>query len=292
MIQSMTGYADKRFDSQYLSAKISIKTLNHRFFDWSYRGTPIGSVENRLRAVCQKKLHRGRVEVSVELVFLDSSRWDFWFNEDLLEKIFSSLERIFSKMQKKISFSVDNIFAIPRAVEMRRKDFTKDEVSFLEKKFDLTLEYVIKARIREGKEMGREIRGHVQNIRQVLRRVEKLAKTHPLIIREKLELRLKDQNYETSFSEEKIVEEAAFLAQRYDLTEEITRLKYHLNYMEELLSSKKEEPVGKKLDFIAQELYREANTINSKAQDIEIIKEILTTKSEVETIRQQVQNIE
>ena len=194
MIQSMTGYADKRFDSQYLSAKISIKTLNHRFFDWSYRGTPIGSVENRLRAVCQKKLHRGRVEVSVELVFLDSSRWDFWFNEDLLEKIFSSLERIFSKMQRKISFSVDNIFAIPRAVEMRRKDFTKDEVSFLEKKFDLTLEYVIKARIREGKEMGREIRGHVQNIIQFFGRIEKMDKTKHIIIREKLEMRLKNPN--------------------------------------------------------------------------------------------------
>jgi uncharacterized protein (TIGR00255 family) len=95
-----------------------------------------------------------------------------------------------------------------------------------------------------------------------------------------------------SLSEDRIAEEAAYIAQRYDLTEEVKRLKCHLDLVRELLSPESEEPIGKKLDFIAQEIFREANTLNSKSQDIDIIRESLTIKAEVESIRQQVQNLE
>jgi uncharacterized protein (TIGR00255 family) len=105
-------------------------------------------------------------------------------------------------------------------------------------------------------------------------------------------MRLEELTSEIPVSQERLEEEAAYLAQRYDLKEEIMRLKSHLSYAQELLSPKHEDPVGKKFDFIAQELYRETNTINSKSQDIEIIRESLAVKSEVESIRQQAQNLE
>lgn len=288
----MTGFAEKSFDSSTLSTKISIRALNHRYFDWFYRGTPIGSVENKLRAACQKRLHRGRVEVSLELISLDSSKWDFWINQELLRKMLSSLEKFFSEVKRDLTISVDDIFSIPHVVEMKRKEFTEEEVSFLERAFEKTLEELIKARKKEGGEIKRKVRSHIQNIRKIMRNVEKLARKHPLTIREKLDQRLAELAHESSLSEEKTAEEAAFIAQKYDLTEEVTRLKSHLKYMEELLSSRTEEPVGKKLDFVAQELYREANTVNSKSQDIQLIREILAVKSEVESIRQQAQNLE
>jgi uncharacterized protein (TIGR00255 family) len=122
--------------------------------------------------------------------------------------------------------------------------------------------------------------------------VEKRAKKQPLLIKRKLMERLEDLNQEKTFPEGKLAEEASLLAQRYDLTEEIARLKSHMKYLREQLGSKEPEPVGKKLDFLAQELYREANTLNSKAQDIEVIRKSLALKSEVESIRQQLQNIE
>jgi len=288
----MTGYAERKIGNQHLSAKISIKTLNHRFFDWFYRGTQIGSVENKLRAICQKKLHRGRVEVSLELQFLDASRWKILFNEDLLRRILSFLARIHSEKENPVTFSVDNIFSVPHAVEIKRKDLTRKEGSFLKQHFERTLEDLIRSRQREGRQLKREIQACVRRISQDVRRLEKRAMSHPMTIRKKLEQRLKELKSEEALSEERIVEETAYIAQRYDLTEEVTRLKYHLSHLEELLSLETEEAVGKKLDFIAQELYREANTINSKAQDIEIIKQSLAVKSEVESIRQQVQNIE
>lgn len=292
MIRSMTGYAEKKFDSKTISVKISIRTLNHRYLDWSCRGNQIGAVENKLRATCQKKLHRGRIEVFISLNFLDQGSWKLRINEDLLREILSSLEKVSSKMHQRSSFSVENLFSIPHIVDLTRKDLTGEEVEFLERSFEKVLDVLIKERLREGREIKREISRNLQSIKKAVNLIEGLAKKQPFLIQEKLTERLKKLDQEAVISQEKLAEETAYLAQRYDLTEEIARLKSHLNHSQELLSPKIEEPVGKKLDFVAQELYREANTLNSKAHDIEIIKGSLMIKGEVESIRQQVQNLE
>ena len=292
MIQSMTGFAERSFSSKTLRAKISIKSLNHRFLDWNYKGIPIGEVESRLRAICQKKLHRGRIEVALELSFPDPSSWEILVNEGLLEKILATLRRISSRWGKEPEFSVENIFRIPQLVEFKRKEFSAAEISFLERCFKHTLEGVLRSRRREGRETWRQIQKHVRTISQSVGRIEKLVKKQPSLIREKLRLRLKEFAVEPSFPDQKMAEEAAYLAQRYDMAEEILRLRSHAEAIKNYLSPKNDEPVGKNLDFLAQELYREANTINSKSQDIEIIKESLKIKGEVESIRQHVQNIE
>ena len=291
MIQSMTGFAEKRFHSKTLSAMISIKSLNHRFLDWIYRGSEIGDLENRLRAMAQKKLRRGRIEVFLELNFLDSSRWSLQINEALLREILSSLEKISSRMKRSINLSVENIFNLPHVAQLRRKDFSQKQADFLERSFERTLDEVLMMRKREGSEIEKEIQRHLEKIRKMAERIDRLHRKQPLLVREKMRQRLRELSGEP-LREERLAEEASFFAQRYDLQEEIARLKSHLEYALELISSKSEEPVGKKLDFVAQELQREANTINSKSQDIRIIKESLAIKGEVESIRQQVQNIE
>lgn len=292
MIHSMTGYAEKTFVFKTFSARISIRTLNHRFFDWNYRGSPIAGLEDRLRNVCRKKLNRGRIEVSVDLRLLSPEKWQFWINKDLLGQILSAVESATPAAQNKMKFSLENLFNIPHVVEFQRRDFSTQEADFLERSFEKTLEQLIRVRAREGKEIKSQLKSHMQNIRIFNNEIEKRAKKQPLLIKKKLTERLEEMNQENTFSENRLAEEASFLAQRYDLTEEIIRLKSHLKYFGEVLHSTGPGPIGKKLDFVAQELYREANTINSKAQDIEVIKGSLSIKSEVESIRQQVQNIE
>lgn len=292
MIKSMTGFAEKRFDSKTLTAKFNIRTLNHRFFDWNYRGAAIGEMENRFRAICQRKLRRGKVDVFLELSFLDASSWELRINENILQKIFSSLEKFSAREDKSLNLSVDNLFSIPHVVELRRKNLGREEAAFLEKCFEETLDEVLSLRMREGKEIARAIRIHIQNIKRIVNRIEKLAKRQPTLIRDKLKQQLKELNNEVPLSEEKVAAEASYYAQRYDMSEEIARLKCHLDYAQELVSAKTEESVGKKLDFLAQELYRETNTINSKSQDIEITKRTIAIKGEIESIRQQVQNLE
>ena len=291
MIRSMTGFAEKSFSSRSLAARISIRSLNHRYLDWSCRGSQLGQVEDLLRAICQERIHRGRIEVFVDLRVLDQSKWQFEINQDLLDKILTTLEKASSK-RKDVSFSVDNLFQVPHVVELKRKEFDAAEIEFLKISFSKTLDALIKARSREGRAMKREIQSHLAAMRKIVLEIGRSARSHPRVIRDKLVERIREINGEKQLSEERMVTEAAFLAQKYDLTEEVERLNSHLEYFKELLSPAAEELVGKKLDFLAQELYRESNTINSKAQDIAIIKNCLALKSLIESVRQQVQNLE
>jgi uncharacterized protein (TIGR00255 family) len=292
MIHGMTGFAEKSFTSRSLRLRISIKTLNHRFFDWSYKGAPIGEAENRLRALCQKKIRRGRVEVFLEMACLSPASWYFSINEGLLEKILASLDRVSRKTGRRLEISLDSIFRVPQLVELSRKGLSAEEVRFLERSFLRTAEEVVRLRRKEGRETAREIRGHIRRIRGAIARIEARFRRQPARLQAKLKHRLRDLNHNPAVSEGRLAEEASFLTQRYDLAEEIARLKAHLDTLRGLVSPRGTEPVGKKLDFLAQELYREANTLSSKSQDIRITKESLGIKNELETIRQHIQNIE
>ncbi|MEW5902124.1 MAG: YicC/YloC family endoribonuclease, partial [Acidobacteriota bacterium] len=135
----MTGYAEKSFTGPGLRVKVSIKSINHRFFDWNYKGAPLGELENRLREASQRKLQRGRIEAAVDLDFLDPAAWKISINEPLLEKILTTLEKASRRLGRAVNFSVDNIFRIPQVVELQRKELTPEEKSFLEKSFEETL---------------------------------------------------------------------------------------------------------------------------------------------------------
>jgi uncharacterized protein (TIGR00255 family) len=288
----MTGYAEKFFEAKTFSLKITIKSLNHRFLDWNFRAGQLNELESRLRSQCQKVVNRGRIDVFVDIQFTDPARWEVRINEELLAKLIASLEQVSGRLKRDINFSVDHIFGIPQVIEMKRKNLTRDEAEFIEKCFVKTLGELVRVRRAEGRRLKSEIQTHSRTLRQAVREIEKLGKKQPLLIRNKLRERLKELGQEARVPEEKLIEETAYMAQRYDLSEEIARLKSHLQYFQELLSPKNEEPVGKKLDFVAQELFREANTLNSKAQDIAIVQRSLIVKGELESIRQQVQNLE
>jgi uncharacterized protein (TIGR00255 family) len=288
----MTGFAEKNFSSSTLRLKISIKTLNHRFFDWSYKGAPIGEAESRLRVLCQKRIRRGRVEVFLELVPLRPESWDFHLNEGLLEKILASLDHVSRRTGRRLEISLDSLFRVPQLVEVNRKALGPKEAALIERSFSRTLDGVLALRRREGLETARQLRAHLAAVRRFVSRAEGRFKRQPALLKAKLKKRLSDLNGGAPVPEGKLAEEASFLAQRYDLAEEIGRLKNHLNSFEAFLSPKVGEPVGRQLDFLAQELNREANTLASKSQDIRITRESLAIKNELESIRQHVQNIE
>ncbi len=292
MITSMTGFASRKFQCQAFDLQVAIKSFNHRFLDWSYRGTQISRIENQLRAICQKELHRGRIEVFCDVSFSDPARWEFRINEDLLSNIFEKIAQLSSRTDKEISLSIESLFAIPHVTELKRRDFAPEEEKFLEDSFRVTLEELKKYRRKEGLSLTREIREHLRLVKKSAKQIDRLSKSQPQRIQEKLRDRLLELARDASISEEKMITESAFMSQRYDLSEEVERMKVHVAHFERLLSSKIAEPVGKKLDFISQELFREVNTINSKAQDLDIVEEGLVVKGELESIRQQLQNIE
>lgn len=292
MIRSMTGFAEKTFTGDTFHVKISVKSLNHRFFDWNIRGAQIGELEDRLRRLAQQTLLRGRLDVFVDLTLLDQSCWTFRINEGLLDEVVSSVEKSIRRRGGELSFSLEDLFHIPHVAELKRKSFSRKEEKKIEDGFLDVLEMLVKNREKEGRAIAGELRAHMRTIQSAVNRISRQAKKQPHQIKIRLLERMKELKADTGVAEEKLLQEAAYLAQRYDLNEEIERLKSHLSQVEEMLSQPQEGGLGKKLDFIAQEIFREANTINSKAQDIQIIKECLLLKNELESVRQQVQNLE
>ncbi len=292
MILGMTGFAERNFASPALRVKISVKTLNHRFFDWSYKGASIGEAESRLRTLCQKRIRRGRVEVYLDLVSTSPESWDFTLNEGLLQKILASLDRVSKRTGRRLEISLDGLFRVPQLVDVGRRALGPKESAFLESSFSRTLDDVLVLRRREGRETDRQLRVHIAAVRRSVARAERRFARQPALLKAKLKKRLLELNGGAPVAEAKLAEEASVLAQRYDLAEEIGRLKTHLDSLVALLSPKLGEPVGRQLDFLVQELNREANTLASKSQDVLITRESLAIKNELESVRQHVQNIE
>jgi uncharacterized protein (TIGR00255 family) len=291
-IQSMTGFAERSFAGPTLRVKVGIKSLNHRFFDWSFKGAPLGEVENRLRVLCQARISRGRIEAVMDVESIDPASWEVKINEALLEKILGSFHRASSRLGREITFSLENLFRIPQLTELKRKAFSPEEKAFLESCFLKTIEPLIRARAAEGRKTAAQIKVHLGNVRSAMARVEKLAARQPKAVQKRLRKKMKDVNGSSPASQNRLDEEVAYLTQRYDVAEEIQRLRSHLGAARDLLLRPGAEPAGKMLDFIAQELTREANTLNSKSQDIDMTRQGLLIKNEVESIRQQVQNLE
>jgi len=210
----------------------------------------------------------------------------------ILEKVLRSLDRVSRRTGLRLEISLDSLFRVPQLVEVDRKALGPKEAAFLEKCFARTLDDVLVLRRREGQETARLLRIHLAAVRRFVRKVEAMFKRQPAMFKARIKKRLADLNGGTPVPEGKLAEEASMLAQRYDLAEEIGRLKTHLDTFESLLGPKDGEPVGRQLDFLAQELNREANTLASKSQDVRITRECLAIKNELESIRQHVQNIE
>jgi len=230
--------------------------------------------------------------VNLEVSFLNQAGWEVHLDKELLQKIYTALKKASSIVKVTPEISAESLFKIPGIIEIQKKNLNKEEAAFLQECFEKTLDEVIRQRKREGRELERAIRKHLRNIKSILKKIERLAVAQPLLIQNRMKDRLAELTKSMSLQEDKLIEEAGYFAQKYDLSEEIERLQSHVTYIEELLYPGRDEPAGRKVDFIIQELYREINTVGSKAQDIEIIKSSVAFKSELESIRQQVQNIE
>jgi len=291
-ILSMTGFAERSFAGPTLRVKVGLKSLNHRFFDWSCKGAPLGEVENRLRELCQARISRGRIEATLDIDSIDPASWEVRINEALLEKILGSLRKASRRVGREISFSVENVFRIPQLTELRRKAFSPEERAFLESCFERTLEPLVRARAVEGRKTAAQILVHLRNVRAAVGRIQKLAARQPKAVQNRLRKKMKDVNGGSPASQNRLDEEVAYLTQRYDVAEEIQRLLSHISAARDLLARPGAEPAGKMLDFLAQEMTREANTLNSKSQDIDMTRQGLLIKNEIESIRQQVQNLE
>lgn len=293
MIKSMTGYGKASFKNDELSINMEIKTVNHRFLDISVRmPTAFLEYEDTIRKVIRSSIKRGKVDVFVTVESTSLFEKQLLVDYQLLENYIDVLGKIKQKYNIESAISLDQILRLPDIIMIVEKE---NETQRFETIFAETcteaVNKLVAMREKEGELLHKKIMQNLTNLTRYLNELQSRYKEFQPTHFERLRERISEivQN-KAEIEESRILMEAAVLAEKANIQEEITRLESHCLQFQSVLEE--EGAVGRKLDFIVQEMNREINTIGSKSGDFTINQYVVNMKSELEMIREQIQNIE
>jgi uncharacterized protein (TIGR00255 family) len=292
MIKSMTGFGRGNSEEDGKSVTIEIKSVNHRYFETNIRMPRVLiAFEDKIRKRIGEKVKRGKLDVFVTQGNYDKEDVAAHLNEQLVESYISCFQTLKDKYNLVDDISVGAIARLPEVITLKQKEEDVSETfDLIELSLTKALEALIFMREREGKKLIEDVMHKCDLISKL---VDKVKERAPLVVTEykaKLNQRLITLHKEVEFDEGRVAMEIAIFADKVGIDEEIVRLDSHIEQMKETLVLN--EPIGRKLDFIIQEMNRETNTIASKANDLEILNTVISMKSEIEKIREQIQNIE
>ena len=298
--RSMTGYAMVRGDFHGWNVRVSVKSVNHRFLDVKLRiPESLEQFEHRLRQAVRGQIHRGHIDVHVSADPGEAA--PVHVNRELLKKYVDAAKELRKQTKAKGELDVVSLLRLPGVITglatvLPESDEEQEEFGdALERLLHEALGKMDEMRKMEGRHTAEELRARVIYIGEMVERVRELMTTVRPAFARRLEARLKDLLNGTSVEPSRLAQEAALLAERSDISEELDRLRSHLQQFTKLLDGAGE--LGKKLDFLLQEMHREANTMLSKTPGVEsealaITGLALEIKAEIEKLREQVQNIE
>ena len=294
MMKSMTGYGRGECTAKGASITVELNSVNRKQAEVSLSvPSELESIEPDLRDLILASVSRGRVSGRVVLQYTGSSRASaVAVNETQAKAYRRELSKLAKSLEIPDNLSLDSLLRLPGVLESAQpildaKAFRAPVKSALGQ----ALEGLLSMREKEGGILGRDLAKRLAKLRRIVKRVAKLAPDVLKHHRERLIERLKKTNVEVpDMDDDRLLREIVYYTDRTDITEELTRLGSHFVQLEECLSDVV--PVGRKLDFLAQEMFREINTIGSKANDANISSEVVTLKTELEKIREQVQNVE
>jgi len=294
MIRSMTGHFSKTYQYETFTYFLSIRSLNHRFLEINFRGnvTWLG-VESDLKKLTEKHLKRGKIDIMMDFELFDPSKFLIQLNSSLLQKILYILEPNIKKKEN-IVINMDSLLKLPGVFNINYVDspFNEKEKEFIFSTFEESLLAIVKEREKEGEKLRKPLIIYANELKKKTDQIRDLIALQPERIKKKFEERLKEFYKIKDFSEEKFYEELAFYLDKANINEEIERLDSHISYLKELLEDDYPDPVGRKIGFLMQECLREINTIGSKSQDKKISKLVVEGKELIESIREQIMNIE
>ena len=292
MVKSMTGYGRARETLNKRDITVEVRSVNNRYLDCAVK-MPRAYIfaEDAIKARVQKAVSRGKVDV---FVTIDTSAADVTVvavNEPLARGYYEAL------MQLKGTFSMDGdvspvaLAKFPDVLTVTKADEDVETVSAdICQVLDKALAAYNEMRAVEGRKLAEDIGGRVNTIEAVVGEVEERSPQTVAAYRERLEGKMREVLQSTTIDEGRILTEAAIFADKIAVDEETVRLRSHIAQLRDMLCS--EQPIGRKLDFLIQEVNRECNTIGSKCNDLTITQNVVNMKAEVEKIREQVQNIE
>ena len=292
MIRSMTGYGSAKGTAAGFAITIELRSVNNRYLDLGIK-LPRGFLfaESEIKNYIQKKVSRGKLDFFLTLDSVESDQTKIRVNTRLAEAYRNAITEIGQNLELPASVSALDIARFPDVLSLEKEELDQD--AFLQQLFpllDTALEDFNAMRAREGEKLAEDLLLKADHIEEMVMAVERQAPNTVSVYRERLEAKLREVLADTSAAEERLIAEAAIFADRVATDEETVRLHSHLSQFRKLMEEGS--PIGRKLDFLIQEFNREANTIGSKCQDSEIAYLVVELKSEIEKIREQVQNIE
>ncbi len=291
MILSMTGYGKGEVEVDHGTVTAEIRTVNHRFLDFSIRiPRALNGYEREVERCVRKKLKRGHVYITITFDQTLESE-NFEINRDLLRAAYRMLTEFALREGIPGSVDINTLLSLPESFTSNTEALAPTKVwPGVRKALDISLERCFEMRRVEGAELERDIARHVAATEKVVARIERRA---PAALKRSLvrvRKRLKHLLGDVSIDESRVAMETAIMAERTDFSEELVRLKSHLQQFTTVLRRGGE--VSKKLTFLVQEIHREATTMGNKASDSSIIRDCLEIKEYMEKIREQVQNVE
>ncbi len=291
MLLSMTGYGNDTFSNDNFTLETEIKSLNSRYLDLSIKlPRELSQHEFAMRDLLKSKIIRGKISVNFNLSVNNSLNEDVALNEVEFNKIFGLLKKIKDSANSTEEITLDQILLFKdNLVDQLDKNIDL-EVGVLVQSLERAIEQLIEMRSKEGAELKLDLEHRIENIDLALSKIENLSKNSTLEYFDKFKERAKKLFEEFVDDKDRFQIELAILTEKHDITEECIRLHSHIKLFNETMHNSQD--VGRKLNFICQEIYREVNTINSKSISSEISHLAINIKEELEKIREQVQNIE
>ena len=292
MIKSMTGFGRSEVSNADKKITIEMKSVNHRYFEPGIKmPKKLNAYEAGIRAILKKYINRGKVDVFITYEDYSENNFCLKFNEDLAAEYMSIFKYMSEKFDIDNDIKVSSLSRYPEVITMEEQEGDGEELwKLLEKGVEEACRQFVESRIVEGDKLKEDLMGKLDNMLDIVDNIEERS---PSIIREYRQ-KLEDKVYEllndSTIDEGRIATEVTIFADKICVDEETVRLRSHIeNTKDTLLEGGS---IGRKLDFIAQEMNREANTILSKANDLEVSNWGISLKTEIEKVREQIQNIE
>ena len=290
MIKSMTGYGRGEIKGKGYYITVEIKSLNHRFLDINCRMNKLLSgLEEKVREFVSKQIVRGRIELNIGFEVYERSINVIEIDENLLSEYLRVFTDVKSKFELEGFIKVSDLVYLPEVIKVKNGDLDLEEIwELLKLPLSEAINNLIDMRSKEGIKLYDDVVNRIDKISDIVKEIENLSFVMVEDYRKRLEQRIKELGVDIDSN--RMAMEIAIIADKSCIAEEITRLKSHIIQFKDSLEE--EGSVGKKLDFIVQEMNREANTIASKSIDYRISSKVIDLKNEIEKIREQVQNIE
>lgn len=292
MIKSMTGYGRGQQTLDGREIMVEIKSVNHRYFEFSARvPRAYGYLEEKLKSFIQSKVSRGKIDVGVTVFNIEGKDAQIEVNQSIANGYVEALRKANENIGLTDDLTLSQLIRLPDIFNVI-KNTEDEEVIWNDVKIvaEEALNNFVSMRETEGQKMKDDIKSRLNYIGELVEKVEQRSPMVTEAYRERLYNKICEILNDKKIDEQRILTEAAIFSEKTAVDEETVRLKSHIHQFNTLLEV--EEPVGRKLDFLIQEFNRESNTIGSKAQDVEITKIVVELKSEIEKIREQIQNIE